>query len=264
MRFRLPIPVVLISLTLLTGAARVSGQRDQTHLTFDVVVIHPSQPGFRGGFIKPMPNGTGYQVQNFTVKGMMSVIYRIPARQITGGPDWFGSESFVVEAKADGTYNSDDLHTMFKNMLADRFGLKYHTEMKPGAVYELVVDKAGLKMKADPAGAGVNIPVLPLGPGQFVGTRVPMEYLCWFLGQQSQGNPRPVIDKTGLTQVYNFTLAFMPELSPGMSIDNLPPEMQKLPSLQDAVEEQLGLRLIPAKGLVAEYVIDHVEQPSAN
>jgi uncharacterized protein (TIGR03435 family) len=78
------------------------------------------------------------------------------------------------------------------------------------------------------------------------------------------GDPRPVIDKTGLTQVYDFTLAFMPDLPPGASSANLPPEMQNLPALQDAVEEQLGLRLVPAKGPVPNYVIDHIEQPSEN
>jgi uncharacterized protein (TIGR03435 family) len=91
-----------------------------------------------------------------------------------------------------------------------------------------------------------------------------MEYLCWFVGQQMRNDPRPVIDKTGLTQVYSFTLTFAPELPPGLTREDLLPELQDMPTIADAVHDQLGLRLEPAKGLVDNYVIDHVDQPSAN
>jgi uncharacterized protein (TIGR03435 family) len=241
---------------------QVRGQ--QSRLTFDVAAIHPSKPEVSGGGIKPLPNGTGYIVQNMTVKSMMTVIYRIPRGRIQGGPDWFSTAGFDVEAKADRAYGLDDLHTMFKNLLADRFGLKFHTETKQGSVYELIVDRSGVKMKADGDTGNLNIPIIPNGPAEFVGTKVPIGYLCWFLGQQMRSDPRPVIDKTGLTQVYDFTLEFMPELPPDVSIDALPPEMQNRPTIQDALREQLGLRLESGKGPVDDYVIDHVEKPSEN
>jgi uncharacterized protein (TIGR03435 family) len=250
-----------------SGEADVARLRDsgqQPRLTFDVAAIHPSKSGARGGGIKPLPNGTGYQVQNMTVKSMMGVIYRIPAGRIVGGPDWFGTAAFDLEAKADRAYGLEDLHTMFKNLLADRFGLKFHTESKQGPVYELTMDRSGLKMKADGEVGNLNIPILPSGPAQFVGTKVPIAYLCWFLSQQMQNDPRPVIDKTRLTQVYDFTLSFMPELPLGVSAEALPPELQNRPTLQDALKEQLGLRLEPAKGPVEDYVIDRVDKPTEN
>lgn len=250
---------------LLAAAACANGQASQPRLAFDVAAIHPSQPGARGGVVKPLPNGTGYLVENMTVKTMMAVMYRIPARQITGGPDWFSTQPFDVQARADQSYGLDDLHAMFKNLLADRFGLKFHIETKEGAVYELVVDKSGIKMKAAGSVGDLNIPIVPTGPGQFAGTRVPMRYLCWFLGQVTPDDPRPVIDKTGLTQVYDFTLKFAPELPPGAVFsDNTPPEIRNLPVLRDALEEQLGLKLVPTKGPVEYYVIDQVNQPSQN
>ena len=255
--------VFIASILLLTAAA-APGQAPQSRLTFEVAAIHPSKPGQRGGGIKPMPNGTGYIVRNMTVKGMMSVVYRIPARQIQGGPDWFSTEPFDVEAKTDGTYNLDDLHTMFKNLLAERFGLKFHSETRQGPVYDLVVDKSGVKMKPDGDVGNLKIPIVPSGPGKFTGTKVPMSYLSWFLGQVTRSDPRPVIDKTGLTHVYDFTLQFMPELPQGVSRSDLPPEMQNLPMLFDAVQEQLGLKLERAKGPVEHYVIDHANEPSAN
>jgi uncharacterized protein (TIGR03435 family) len=239
-------------------------QRPPSSLTFEVAAIHPSPSGVRGGGIKPLPNGTGYIAQNMTVKAMMGLMYRIPARQITGGPDWFATQPFDVDAKADRSYSLDDLHTMFKNLLADRFGLKFHIETKEGPVYRLVVDKSRIKMKADGPVGDLKIPIIPQGPGEFVGTKVPMEYLCWFLGQQVRSDPRPVIDETGLTGVYDFTLSFAPELPPDVAIDSLPPELQNRPTLPDAVQEQLGLRLVPAKGPVDNYVIDRVDKPSEN
>jgi uncharacterized protein (TIGR03435 family) len=196
---------------------------------------------------------------------MMAVMYRIPERQIEGGPDWFGTERFDVEARADrGGYSIDELHTMFKNLLKDRFGLKIHVETRDGPVYILTVDKGGLKMKDEGADGGLNIPITPHGPGQWVGTKVPMQYLCWFLGQVSPNDMRPVIDETGLKDVYDFNLNFAPELPPGVSPDSLPTDLRGLPVLRDALDEQLGLVLKPAKGPVQYYIVDHLDRPSAN
>ena len=240
-------------------------QDRQSRLAFDVVAIHPSRPDATGGIVKPLPNGTGYTVQNMTAKTMMAVMYRMPARQIEGGPEWFGSERFDVEARADrGGYSIDELHTMFKNLLVDRFGLRVHLDTREGAVYILTVAKGGTKMKADGSQAGLNIPMLPKGAGQWTGTKVPMEYLCFFLGQISPDDMRPVIDQTGLKGTYDFELEFAPELPQGVSPDALAPELRNLPVLRDALEEQLGLVLKPAKGPVNYYVIDHVDKPSAN
>jgi uncharacterized protein (TIGR03435 family) len=248
-----------------TSSQAAVNQEKQPLLTFDVVAIHPSRPDAVGGVVKPLPNGTGYTVQNMTAKIMMATMYRIPARQIEGGPDWFGSERFDLEARADrGGYSIDELHTMFKNMLKARFGLELHIDTREGPVYILSVAKGGTKMKADGATAGLNIPLLPAGPGRWTGTKVPMEYLCFFLGQVSPDDMRPVIDETGLKDVYDFNLSFLPELPPGVSPDGLPPELRNLPALRDALEEQLGLVLKPAKGPVNYYVIDHVDRPSAN
>jgi uncharacterized protein (TIGR03435 family) len=119
-------------------------------------------------------------------------------------------------------------------------------------------------MKADGSQAGLNIPMLPAGPGRWTGTKVPMEYLCFFLRQVSPNDMHPVIDQTGFKAVYDFELSFAPELPSGVSPDGLPPELRNLPALRDALEEQLGLELKPAKGPVNYYVIDHVDRPSAN
>jgi uncharacterized protein (TIGR03435 family) len=91
-----------------------------------------------------------------------------------------------------------------------------------------------------------------------------MEYLCYLLGQMLGNDDRPVIDKTGLTGNYDFTLTFQPDLPPGFDRANLPPELRDRPNLFDALRQQLGLKLEPQKGLVTYCVIDSVEKPDGN
>jgi uncharacterized protein (TIGR03435 family) len=254
-------------LAVVLGLISVSlarGQDQPARLTFDVASIRLSQPGARGGQIKALPGGNGYTAQNIPVKLMISLMYKVPMRQIADAPDWLTSETYDVEARADHAYSLDDLHLMFQNLLADRFNLKFHKEIKEGPVYALTVDKSGLKMKVNDSDQNFAIPINGGPDYKMVGTRVPMQYLCWWLGQQLQHDERPVIDRTGLDKNYDFTLAFAPELPPDFPRENLPPELLDRPTLIDAVQQQLGLKLEAQKGPVEHYVIDHVERPSAN
>jgi uncharacterized protein (TIGR03435 family) len=236
-----------------------------TRLTFEVASIRPSQSSAGAVFgIKPLPGGSGYTAQNVPFKLMMSLMYKVPMRQILGGPDWINTDRFDIEARTDHPSSVDELHVMFQNLLADRFNLRFHKDMKEGPVYALTVEKSGLKMKADGSGQAFGIPIVPAPGGGFTGTRVPMQYLIWWLGQQLQNDGRPVVDETGLGQSYDFTLKFAPQLPPNISSDSLPPEMQNLPSIFDAVKQQLGLKLEAQRGPVEYYIIENVDKPSAN
>jgi uncharacterized protein (TIGR03435 family) len=260
--------------SLVSPSLAYSQEERPARLTFDVATIRLSDPepvrmlngvptGGRGGGIKALPGGNGYTAQNIPVKLMISLMYRVPMRQISGGPEWLNSDHYDVEARVDGTYTLDDLHIMYQHLLADRFNLKFHIETKEGPVYALMMDTPGSKMKVNDGPQDFKIPV-NFGPEGAVGTRVPMPYLCWWLGQQLQNTKRPVIDLTGLTNNYDFTLSFTPELPPDVSRDVLPPELRDRPSLFDAVKQQLGLKLVPQKGPIDYYVIDHIDRPSDN
>jgi uncharacterized protein (TIGR03435 family) len=87
------------------------------------------------------------KAEGVPVKLMISLMYKIPMRQITGGPGWLDTDLFDVDAKVDKSYNLDDLHTMFQNLLADEFKLKFHKETKEGPVYALVVVESGSKRR---------------------------------------------------------------------------------------------------------------------
>jgi len=247
------------------GMIVVCGQEKPARLTFDMASIKPAMPGGRGGGIKPMAAGQGYIAQNVPVRLIISLMYRMPISKVTGGPGWLDTDLWEIEAKADRAYNVDDLHTMFQNLLADEFKLKFHKESKEGPVYALMVDKSGIKMKVNDSPEDFEIPIGGGRGGVTVGKRVPMEYLCYWLGLNPLRNEdRPVIDKTGLTGNYDFTLTFLPELPPEFDKSKLPPEFLDRPNIFDALRSQLGLKLEPQKGPVVYYVIDSVDKPAAN
>ena len=193
---------------------------------------------------------------------MISLMYKVPMRQITGGPDWLATDRYNVEAKTDGSYNIDDLHTMYQNLLADRFNLKFHIETKEGPVYALMVDTPGSKMKVNDSPQDYKIP-MNFSPEGVVGARVPMSYLAWFLGQQLQ-NTQPARNRPHRShQNYDFTLSSCQSFHP-MFRRTIYLRSPRSPSIFDAVKQQLGLKLVAQKGPSDYYVIDHIDRPSDN
>ena len=249
-------------LAFFTAAAHLR-QATPARLTFQEASVKLSAPGSRGGPVRALPGGERYTAQDATVKLLISLMYKVPARQIVGGPAWLDVDGYDIEAKADHYHNLDDLHVMFRNLLADRFQLKFHTEIKQGPVYALTLDTPGSKMKINRSPELFDYPITFNKDSVVIGTRVPMEYFCWWLGQVLQQDQRPVIDKTGLHGNYDFTLSFTPKLPPGFSPDRLPAKLRDRPSIFDAVSGQLGLKLQEEQGPVESFVIDHLEKPAA-
>jgi uncharacterized protein (TIGR03435 family) len=120
-------------------------------------------------------------------------------------------------------------------------------------------------MKVNESPQDFEIPIQGQGnSGVTAGKRVPMQYLCWWLGQVLQRDERPVVDMSGLQGNYDFTLSFAPELPPNIPRENLPAGFLDRPTIFDALKQQLGLKLEAQKGPVEYYVIDHVEKPGEN
>lgn len=234
-------------------------------LHFEAAVIKPSPPetGSPNRMIKPLPGADGYMARNFPVRLMIALMYRVPVRQIEGGPSWLDDAYYDIDARADHSYSKDQLQAMFRAMLAERFGLRMHTTSRNGKLFALRVD-GSVKMKLNPDGPGMNIPITPVGYDSFVGRGVSMTYFSWFLGQQLQDQQRPVVDYTALTGTYDFTLSYAPDSLASGNTDGLPAEIRDRPSLANALREQLGLKLVPEDGPVQYFIIDHVERPSAN
>jgi uncharacterized protein (TIGR03435 family) len=188
--------------------------------------------------------------------------------QIAGWPAWSTSAEFDIEAKMDEDtaaalqklpqkQQATRRRLMLQSLLADRFNLRVHHEIKTLPIYELVVAKGGSKLKESNAReTNTN------GIGRLTAQAMPMADLALILTIQVG---RIVVDKTGLTGGYDFALRWMPDQGgepPDAS--GLPLQDDSGPSIFTALQEQLGLKLEPAKGPVEMLVIEHVERPSEN
>jgi uncharacterized protein (TIGR03435 family) len=121
----------------------------------------------------------------------------------------------------------------------------------------------------DPNGCLLALSNPRFGPGLASFKGSPMAMIATILTQQVG---RPVIDKTGLTSLYDFSLKWTPQpgsgaltpfgLPPGVPPDAVPPADPDAPNIFTALQEQLGLKLESARGPVEVVVIDRLEKPT--
>ena len=218
-------------------------------------------------------------------------------------PGWVNMERFDIKARVDGRPSKEQLRQMMRTLLADRFKLVVHKETREAPVFALVlssVGKTGPALQTHPANeacptsaaivptpgsapeprpekaTGTNLPevcgvlahLAPSVPGRvrFGGRDVTLDLLASSLPTQTgmATVSRPVVDKTGLTGTFDFSLEWMPDMSgPQPDAATAQPE-ESGPTFGEAIREQLGFKLKPEKGSVEILVIDHVEHPSEN
>jgi len=248
-------------------------------IDFDVVSVKPNTS--ENGQIRMMNQPGMFVANNVTLKMLIQQAYGIREDLISGGPSWVGSASFDFEGKiapADSdalkAMNSDQAKAarqqMMQHALVDRFKLKVHTETKTLPVYELVLAKGGSKLKdTDPTGNyanGIKGPdgvahggMMQMQNGKITGQGVPISNLTNILSRNLE---RTVINKTGLTGKYDFTLTWKPD--DGSNGQDAGASDTNAPDLFTAVTEQLGLKLVSTKGPVDTLVIDNAEKPAEN
>lgn len=169
-----------------------------------------------------------------------------------------GDTFFDIEGKAEGDAapRIEEFRQMLQSLLADRFKLKAHHEMRESAVFELVVGKNGPKFKESAPDAVASGRVDVNGRNQTM--TLTKRTLADVVQQLGVYTGRPVVDKTGLTGTYDIKL----EATPLSRIDrNTDPADI---SVFDAVQRQLGLKLEAQKAMVNVLVVDHVEKPIGN
>lgn len=194
--------------------------------------------------------------------------------QLYGAPDWMGGGSnlsdivarekgidfYDITAKAEGdsALTRDQARLILQAVLADRFQLKVHRETKDLPVYALIIGKNGPKLKESPPDArfAAGVELLPFA--RMTDRKTTMTQFAGFLSVYAG---RPVVNRTGLTGSYDFTLEW--------NLDELPQSEPvgadtTRPSVFTAVQDQLGLKLEPSKAPVEVLVIDHAEKPLEN
>jgi uncharacterized protein (TIGR03435 family) len=169
----------------------------------------------------------------------------------------WGTERYDITAKAGGPVTISQLRAMLGTLLADRFKLSFHRESKMLPVYALLVAKSGSKLRES---TEEGLPAFGPGTGRasIPARRVSMAELG---GMLSGPLRTPVIDRTGLSSRYDFTLDLMPYLP-----DNTDSrEIDWSGPIISALRDQLGLSLEPRKETIEIFLIDHAEKlPSEN
>lgn len=258
---------------------------------FPVASVRPSSPDEENhGSVQ----ADGFFTTAMTVKQLIAYAYGMGYDgELAGGPRWMVTDRFAVEAKLDeaqvaalrGLSRGDreaQMRLMVQSLLAERFGLKARFENREQPVYELVIAKSGLKCAkdettppaiADPSRPRFRWSAAPAPPPPPPGTAPPSAeearraaqamhvrtrgWPFWlvvaFLSHQPELEGRAVLDKTELDGSYDCEMTWSQEGSEGTG-----------PSLFTAVRDELGLRLVPAKGLVEVLVVERVERPAAN
>jgi len=241
-------------------------------ITFDVVSIKLNKSGDPGNSGRSIDDGFIYT--NWTLRNLIGGTYGNRDDLISGLPGWADSTHYDIQARvapedvdAYRKLRGAAGRRVYQQFLEDYFKVKVHIEVKEMPVYELVIAKGGPKfLPSDPGNANAPVLKLPdgtplhgggfMGRGQLAGSQMSISFLLSAL-QGASG--RGVVDKTGLTGKYDFALKWKPDQGPG-SDDTSADE----PDIFTALEEQLGLKLVPATGPVKSLVVDHVEMPPEN
>jgi len=238
--------------------------------TFDVATIKPSDPNSTGQRINVgVGGGNTFTTGNTPLSELIKFAYGIHVKQLSGGPSWIDTEKFDITAKPDtqGMPSVAQMQTMVKQLLGERFGLVFHREKKELSAYVITVDKSGTKM-AKAEGRG-NVPGFGgRGPGAIGVRNSTMSEFADFM--QARLVDRPVVDQTGLTDRFDFTLEWLPDsaqmaqMAGGGPPPELPKTLEDRPDLIGAMRQQLGLKLESGKAQVETFVIDKVTKPTEN
>jgi uncharacterized protein (TIGR03435 family) len=236
-------------------ALAISGQGIDAPLRFEVASVKAVEPTLDGRYmIRMRVNAGELNYSAASLKQILQQAYEVRDFQIAG-PDWMASARFDVRAKVPAGAPVTKIPEMLRSLLAERFKISSHSETRDLPMYELIVGKAGPKMKesaGDPAAP--NGFTINKGPGHLEGHMMSMaalaNTLAALLGRQ-------VADHTGLAGRYDFDLQYAPDDIAATMPDRLP--------LLDAVQSELGLKLEARKGPVKVIVIDHIEKtPTEN
>ena len=187
-----------------------------------------------------------------------------PGERFQNLPDWAEMEAFDIVAKTPpgvAALNRTNLATPMQALLRDRFGLKYHMEQRPEPAYRIDAAKPKMK-KADPARrTSCRRDTAPSGAQGFL-TRYTCrnitmaEFAAWFSNRAIGLKSGPISDNTGLSGAWDFTLIYDPQDSFG------PPSAD--PSggytIFEAMQRQLGLKLVTTTAPQPVMVIDHVDK----
>jgi uncharacterized protein (TIGR03435 family) len=253
---------------------------------FEVASIKPSPPGTLNGGMSGGPGTKDpglFTCENVDLLSLVIVAYDIPRYRFSG-PDWLRSTRFNISAKIPEGTTKEQFRSMQQSLLVERFKLTLHHENKEMQMYDLVVGKNGPKITQSPENpppADPDAPSPPPGPPKLDKDGFPIPPIVgrqWrtamagrrmvqpfydatmdrFAAYLANSIGRPVNDATGLKGKYDFNLKWVLDWGG-------PPTDDSSPTIFEALQQQLGMKLESKKGMVDVLVVDHVEKtPTEN
>ncbi|HVY91919.1 MAG TPA: TIGR03435 family protein, partial [Bryobacteraceae bacterium] len=218
---------------------------------FEAASVKPSGPRDPNYFSVSFTGGPGtkdptlFRCVNFSLAGLVAQAYSLTDVQVKA-PQWMHDQLFDISAKVPEGATREEFRTMLQNLLADRFGLAVHHESKERSIYNLVVAEGGPKMKKAAEDADAR-PKPPLPKGR-VGRFRAKETMASFTAYLTNFTGTFVHDATGLNGEYETNFTWIQE---------------ETGSLERALQEQLGLKLVATRAPVDYLVVDHAEKSPA-
>lgn len=247
-----------------------------------------------------VPNGGMFRASNYPLITYIIFAYKLTGNQeqslLSQLPKWAVTDRFDIQGKAQGNPSKDQMRLMMQALLADRFHLAVRYETRQVPVLAVILEQPAtlgplLQKHPDgspcattpafpspaptapavlldtrfPAPCGGIVPMTPSAPGRsrWGARNVPMKLIATSMGD-GEGVDRPTLDKTDLTEMYDFAIEYTPQLTPSSPPGANSHRDLTGPTFLQALRDQLGLRLEPQMGPMDFLMISSVEEPSTN
>ncbi len=211
--------------------------------------------------------GAKFTAHNVPMKILIALAYHVRPDAVTEGPGWLASSRYDVVAKASQTSSPEDLRRMLQGLLAERFKLVVHKDQKVMPAYAMEVGKGGLKVSASGSAPLSEQRCVPgdgaAGQKHVICSHMTMALLADTLQEIAVRDlDVPVVNQTGIEGNLDFKLDWVPAVSPTAPPSDDPPAG---PTLFEAIEAQVGIRLQRTRLPLPVIVVDSVERvPSGN
>jgi uncharacterized protein (TIGR03435 family) len=277
--------------------------------SFEIASVKSNQTDALGTTLFPLgpgdayaANGGRFRATNQALITYVRFAYRLGPSDLLDLPRWVYNERFDIEARANGESTKDQMRSMMRSLLKDRFKLMAHTEQQTQAIFDLELAKPGqtgpklrahrtdedctspiepqltTRSPAQPARQSPSIfqlPSLPCGsigfatigtPGgdrwRIVGNGEPMNRIAEALKSPATGIDRQIRDRTGLSGTFDLSLEW--SVVPDTVQAPITVQDDMPPRFLEALKMQLGLTLRSTRGPVDILVVDQVERPTGN
>jgi bla regulator protein BlaR1 len=295
-RFALAGAMALLAAIPIGTGVVIAGNQDvtvsadpATPVVFEVAAVRRNTSGDDSTNIR-WPAGGGYTATNAALATLISTAYQLREGQLVNAPDWIQQERFDITARLErdpppaALGQPDARRLALRSLLAERFNLKVHREIRPAPMYALVMvtpGKPGPKLTPSTTDCSPQAVTARMAPDAAARTGKPLTGICGsvynndrirFGGVMSEfakalptPASRPVVDRTGLTGIWDVDLTYTRGAgvaAPGQALPPIDPNAP--PPFFTALQDQLGLKLEPITGRMEVLVIDTVSRPSEN